>query len=88
MAGKRDKNGDVSAANLGWLKQLANEVNVPFPPEGEGWATMSQICEATGRDHHFVSRLLRIKKAEAARFRSVTSDGKTLVVKHYRVLEK
>ena len=85
MASQRDKKRNVPPANLGWLKQLADEINVPLPPDGEGWATMMQICEATGRDHHFVSRLLRQKKAEVAKFRHVTADGKCLVTKHYRV---
>jgi hypothetical protein len=85
MASKRDQKRDVPPANVGWLKQLVDEINVPFPPENEGWYTMSQICEETGRDHHFVSRLLRHKKAEIGKFRTTTSDGKTLITKHYRI---
>jgi len=85
MASQRNKKRDVPNANVNWLKQLVDEVNVPLPPEGEGWATMSQICEATGRDHHFVGRLLRQRKAEVAKFRWITADGKCLVTKHYRV---
>ena len=88
MAGKRNKNRDVPAANLGWLKQLANEVNVPFAPEGEGWATMNQICEAAGRDHQVVRKILKQKNAEVRKFRAVTSEGKVIVTNHYRVVEK
>lgn len=85
MASQRDKKRDVPNANVNWLKKLVDEINVPFPPENEGWYTMRQICEETGRDHHFVGRLLRQKKAEIGKFKTFTSDGKCLVTKHYRL---
>jgi hypothetical protein len=88
MAGKRDEKRDVPPANLGWLKQLADEVNVPFPPEGEGWATMTQICEAANRDHQVMRKILRDKKAETRKFRTATADGKTVVTMHYRIVQK
>ena len=50
MASKRDKKRDIPPANLNinqnWLSQLVEEINVRFPPDGEGWATINQICEA------------------------------------------
>ena len=87
MAGKRNEKRDIPPTNLGWLKQLADEVNLPYPPEGEGWSTMAQICEATGRDHQVIRRILREKKAESRKFRAVTPDGKWLITKHYRLVE-
>ena len=85
MAGKRNEKRDVPPANLGWLKQLADEMNVPFPPEGEGWATMTEICEAAGRDHQVMRKVLRQKKAETRKFRTLSADGKCLVTTHYRL---
>jgi hypothetical protein len=85
MARKRNKITDVPTPAVGWLAALAEELNVVFPPEGEGWATMSQIVETTGRDHQCVRLLLKRRKAEVRSFRAVTTNGKVIVTPHYRL---
>jgi hypothetical protein len=72
---------------VSWLTALAEELNVGFPPEGEGWATMSQIVEATGRDHQNVRVLLKRRNAEVRKFKAVTTDGKAIITPHYRLTD-
>ena len=85
MASQRNKERNIQTAGVSWLNQLIEEVNVPFPPKEEGWYTMAQICEAAGRDHQIMRRVLKEKKAECKKFRSLTSDGKSMVCFHYRI---
>jgi len=85
MASKRDKITDVPTPGVGWLTALAEELNVSFPPEGEGWATMTQIVEATGRDHQNIRVLLKRRNAEIRKFKSLTTGGKVIVTPHYRL---
>jgi hypothetical protein len=85
MAGKRDKITDVPTPSVNWLAALAEELNASFPPEGEGWATMSQIAEATGRDHQCIRVLLKRKNAEVRKFKTLKSDGKVIITPHYRL---
>lgn len=87
MAGKRDKITDVQAPGLGWLAALAQEVNIPSPPPGEGWATMTEICDATGRDHQCMRIILKKRNAEVRSFRTLTENGKTMVTPHYRIAD-
>ena len=87
MAGKRNKITDIQASSVGWLRALAEEVNVSFPPDGEGWATMVQITEATGRDHQCVRRLLKQRNAEVRSFKTLTASGKSMVTPHYRLTD-
>jgi IS30 family transposase len=63
------------------------ELNVSFPPEGAGWATMSQIAEATGRDHQCIRLLLKRKNAEARKYKAVTAGGKVIITPHYRIID-
>lgn len=85
MASKRDKKPDVQAPGVGWLTELAQELNVSFPPEGEGWATMAQIVEATGRDHQNIRVLLKKRNAESRKFKALTTGGKVIITPHYRL---
>lgn len=87
MAGKRDKIPNVQTPGVGWLAALAEELNVSFPPEGAGWATMSQIAEATGRDHQCIRVLLKRKNAEVRKYKAVTADGKVIITPHYRLTD-
>ena len=87
MAGKRNKITDVQTPRIGWLAALVQEINVGFPPDDEGWATISQICEATGRDHQCIRLLLKRKNAETRKFKAVTADGKVIITPHYRLTD-
>jgi hypothetical protein len=87
MASKRDKITDVPPPAIGWLAALVDELNVSFPPEGEGWTTMAQIAEATGRDHQCIRLLLKRKNAETRKFKAVRTDGKVIITPHYRLTE-
>jgi hypothetical protein len=85
MASKRNKITDIQTPGVGWLAALAEELNVSFPPEGEGWATMSQIAEATGRDHQCIRLLLKRKNAETRKFKAVNAGGRVIITPHYRL---
>jgi len=85
MAGKRDRISNIQAPGVGWLTELAQELNVSFPREGEGWATMAQIVEATGRDHQCVRLLLKRRNAEMRKFKAVNAGGRVIVAPHYRL---
>jgi len=85
MASKRDKKSDIQTPGVGWLTELAQELNVTFAPEGEGWATMAQICEATGRDHQNVRVLLKRRNAEVRKFKAVNAGGRVIITPHYRL---
>ena len=85
MASKRDKIPNVPTPAVGWLAALVEELNVSFPPEGEGWTTMAQIAEATGRDHQCIRVLLKRKNAEVRKYKTVRTDGKVIIAPHYRL---
>lgn len=84
MARKRNTITDVPASGISWLSELVNELAVGFPPKDEGWATMSQICEQTGRDHQCMRRILKQRNAEVRKFKTIASDGKSFITPHYR----
>lgn len=67
------------------MQQLVDEVNVPFPPEGKGWYTMSEICEQTERDHQTIRKILKDKNAESRKFKFARTDGKIIVTTYYRI---
>ena len=85
MAGKRDQKSNVPPPGLGWLKKLAEEVNTPFPPEGEGWMTISEIAAYLGRGLTSTATALRKANAEKKRFSHIGVDGRRVVLVHYRV---
>ena len=87
MARKRNQKSDVQAPGVGWLTELAQELNVSFPPEGEGWATMAQIVEATGRDHQNIRVLLKRRNAEVRKFKAVNAGGRVIITPHYRLTD-
>ena len=85
MAGKRDKKSNVSPPGLGWISKLAEEINAPFPPEGEGWMTLSDIATHLGRGLTVATNAMRNAKAEKKRFSHIGIDGRRVVLVHYRV---
>jgi len=85
MASKRDKVRKVSTTGLTWLSKLAEEISVGFPPEGEGWATLKEICTQLGYKPSVVQRILAEKKAEVKKFRALSTDGKNIIINHYRL---
>jgi hypothetical protein len=85
MASKRNQKSDIQTSGVGWLTELAQELNVTFPPEGEGWATMAQIVEATGRDHQNIRVLLKRRNAEMRKFKAVNAGGRVIITPHYRL---
>jgi len=87
MASKRDKKSDIPTPAVGWLTELAQELNVTFPPEGEGWATMAQICEATGRDHQNIRVLLKRRNAKVRKFKAVNAGGRVIITPYYRLTD-
>lgn len=87
MAGKRNQKSNIPTPAVGWLAALVQEINVGFPPEDEGWATISQICEATGRDHQNIRSILKKRNAETRKYKAVTADGKVIITPHYRLTD-
>jgi len=85
MASKRNKERNIPPSSISWLQQLVDEVNVPFPPEGQGWYTMSEICEQTERDHQIIRKILKDKNAESRKFKFARTDGKIIVTTYYRM---
>jgi hypothetical protein len=85
MAGKGNKESNVSPPGLGWISKLAEEVNTPFPPEGEGWMTISEIAAYLGRGLTSAATALRKAKAEKKRFSHIGVDGRRVTLVHYRV---
>ena len=83
MARKRDKAPDVQTPVVGWLEQLADEINVPFPPAG--WYTLVEIATKLDRNRQFVERLLESKKAEKQYFMARRSDGNRVRMIHYKL---
>jgi hypothetical protein len=87
MARKGNQKSDIQTSGVGWLAALAEELNVSFPPEGEGWATMAQICEATGRDHQNIRVLLKRRNVEVRKFKAVNAGGRVIITPHYRLTD-
>lgn len=83
MAGKRDTKSDVSPSSVNWLTELAQELNVPYAPEG--WYTVSQIGEVLGVDHQTVRRLLANRKAEMKIYKCLVKNGRTIRTQHYKL---
>ena len=85
MVSKRNKDKHVQTASVDWVKQLADEINPPFPPEGEGWYTVGQISEMIGRPITSTANALKRKKAEKKKFLHITVDGRRIALVHYRI---
>jgi len=85
MAGKRDKIRKVPTPGVSWLSKLAAEISVGPPPEGEGWATLQEISNQLGYRRSVVQRILTEKKAEVKKFRALSTDGKNIIINHYRL---
>lgn len=85
MAGKRDKKPNVQTSGVNWLSKLAEQVNLPFPPEGEGWLTLTEVAEKLGRGLTSTTTALRKVKAEKKRFSHIGVDGRRVSLVHYRV---
>lgn len=85
MARKRNQKSDVPPTGLGWISKLAQEVNVPFPPPGEGWLTLTEVATQLNRGMTAALTALRKAKAETKRYSHIGIDGRRVVLLHYRV---
>jgi hypothetical protein len=85
MAGKRNQKSDVPPSGLNWINKLAEEINAPFPPDGEGWLTLTEIAAHLGRGLTSAITALRKAKAEKKRFSHIGIDGRRVVLVHYRI---
>lgn len=85
MASKRNQKSNVQTSDLGWISKLAEQVNLPFPPPGEGWLTLTEISEKLGRGLTSTMTALRKAKAEKKRFSHIGIDGRRVALVHYRV---
>jgi len=85
MAGKRDQKSNVPPAGVSWISKLAEEVNVPFPPDGEGWLTLTEVAAHLGRGLTSAITALRKANAEKKRFSHIGIDGRRVTLVHYRV---
>lgn len=80
MASKRDKDAGLSAADLTALKkELFGE---PPPP---GWISSPDLCSALGIRHQELHRFAKRKGWEVQFFSGMTTDGKRLRIRHYKV---
>lgn len=85
MAGKRNQKSDIPASGVGWITKLAEQVNVPFPPPGEGWLTLGEVSKLLNRGLTATTGALRRANAETKRFSHIGSDGRRVVLVHYRI---
>jgi CTP-dependent riboflavin kinase len=83
MASKRDKKSDIQAPPVSWLDQLAQELNVPYAPEG--WHPICVIAEKLELDHQSVRRILKKRNAQSRVFRFATKQGKIIKTPHYKL---
>lgn len=85
MADKRTKGRKFQAASVGkdWLTELAETLNVG--PAPAGWYTISQIAEKLKIGRTAVRSLLNVRKATAHRYYQVTSDGRRVLLTHYKL---
>lgn len=69
---------------MSWISKLAEQVNVPFPPEGEGWLTLSEVAAQIGCGQTKAITALSKANAERRRYMHIGSDGRKVVLTHYR----
>jgi predicted DNA-binding ArsR family transcriptional regulator len=85
MADKRNKGRDIQAAGIesDWLTELAKTLAVkPAPP---GWYTITDISQKLGMGRTATRTLLNKQKAMVERFYQVTSDGRRVLLTHYKL---
>jgi hypothetical protein len=85
MVSKRNKDKHVQDSGLDWINKLAQEINPSFPPEGEGWLTLGEVCKKLNRGTTVSINLLTKLKAEKKKFLHIGVDGRRLVLVHYRI---
>lgn len=85
MVSKRNKDKHVQASNLNWINKLAEQINPPFPPDGEGWLTLGEVCKKLDRGTTVAANLLKKLKAEKKKFLHIGVDGRRIVLVHYRI---
>lgn len=85
MARKRNTSSRLPAAsmNKSLLEQLRAEVR--GEPAPKGWYTLAQLMELLGSRRTATQGLVNRKKWQMKRFRSVTKDGKDIILNHYYV---
>ena len=85
MADKRNKRRDIQAPSVegDWLTKLVETLAVkPAPP---GWYTITEISERLGMGRTATRTLLNKQKAMTERFYQVTSDGRRVLLTHYKL---
>lgn len=85
MASKRNKDKHVQTSSVSWINKLAEEVNVPFPPENEQWLTATEVAQHLNRGMTAALNALRKANAEKKRFSHIGVDGRRVVLVHYRI---
>lgn len=85
MVSKRNKDKHVQASSVNWITKLAEQVNLPFPPEGEEWLTLTEVAEKLNRGMTAASTALRKAGAEKKRFSHIGIDGRRVALVHYRI---
>ena len=81
MVSQRNKKQDVQTSSL--MQQLIEHLSVPFAPEG--WFTIKDLCQRTGRSRQTIERFLHEKKVECRKFATNRSDGRIVVLIHYKL---
>ena len=85
MADKRNKGRKLPAPRVkgDWLTELAKTLAVkPAPP---GWYTITDISQKLGMGRTATRTLLNKQKAMTERFYQVTSDGRRVLLTHYKL---
>lgn len=85
MADKRTKGQKLQTASLekDWLTELAETINIG--PAPAGWYTITEIAEKLKIGRTAVRTLLNERKATAHRYYQVTSDGRRVLLTHYKL---
>jgi len=85
MADKRTKGRKLQTASLekDWLTELAETMNIG--PAPAGWYTITEIAEKLKIGRTAVRTLLNERKATAHRYYQVTSDGRRVLLTHYKL---
>jgi hypothetical protein len=85
MVSKRNKDKHVQTASVNWITKLAEEVNLPFPPKGEEWLTLTEVAEKLNRGLTAATNVLKRAGAEKKRFSHIGIDGRRVTLVHYRI---
>jgi hypothetical protein len=85
MAGKRNKKSDVPPPAVSWVTQLAEELNIPFPPKDAGWFTFSEIQRQINKGPTGTKTIISKLNLEKQNFMHIGIDGRRIIRVHYRL---